>query len=77
MIHLSHYLYRDHSDRLTFRLILPSLLQQRFPSVGREIRWSLDGVPLDDARELALNLARRIRDLRFRLGDIKTAEGLQ
>lgn len=77
MIHLSHYLYRDHADRLTFRLILPSLLQQRFPSVGREIRWSLDGVPLDDARELALNLARRIRDLRFRLGDIKTAEGLQ
>lgn len=76
MLHLSHYLYRDNADRLTFRLILPTLLQQRFPSVGREIRWSLDGVQLDDARELALDLARRIRDLRFRLGELKTAEGL-
>lgn len=77
MQHLAHYLYRDSNDQLTFRLILPRLLQQRFPYVSREIRWSLHGMSVDDARDLALDLAERIRQLRFRIGEIKTAEGLQ
>jgi len=76
MNHLAHYLYRDSNDQLTFRLILPRLLQLRFPYVPREIRWSLDGMAVDDARGLALDLAERIRQLRFRLGEIKTGEGL-
>lgn len=77
MQHLAHYLYRDSNNQLTFRLILPRLLQQRFPYASREIRWSLDGIAVDEARDLALDLAERIRRLRFRLGEIKTAEGLQ
>jgi hypothetical protein len=44
---------------------------------SREIRWSLDGIAVDEARDLALDLAERIRRLRFRLGEIKTTEGLQ
>ncbi|WP_322981291.1 site-specific integrase [Pseudomonas sp. C11] len=77
MQHLAHYLYRDSNDQLVFRLILPRLLQQRFPYVPREIRWPLDSMSVEDARELALDLAERIRQLRFRLGEIKTGEGLQ
>jgi integrase len=77
MQHLAHYLYRDKNNQLTFRLILPRLLQQRFPYASREIRWSLDGIAVDEARDLALDLAERIRRLRFRLGEIKTTEGLQ
>ena len=52
MQHLAHYLYRDSNDQLVFRLILPRLLQQRFPYVPREIRWPLDGMSVEDAREL-------------------------
>jgi integrase len=76
MQHIDHYLYRDANGQLTFRLILPRLLQQRFPSVAREIRWPLPGTSEEDARALARDLANRIRLLRFRLGQIKTAESL-
>lgn len=76
MQHIDHYLYRNAHGQLTFRLILPRLLQQRFPSVAREIRWPLPGTSEEDARSLARDLANRIRLLRFRLGQIKTAESL-
>jgi integrase len=76
MQHIDHYLYRDTHGQLTFRLILPRLLQQRFPSVPREIRWPLPGISEEDARSLARDLANRVRLLRFRLGQINTGEAL-
>lgn len=76
MKRIANYLYLDAAGQLTFRLILSRLLQQRFPSAKREIRWSLEGLSEDDARHMACELAKQVHDLRYRLGVIKTAEGL-